>query len=438
MHETKIDGMSHLPRRPRLLMLAYDCIPGEGSDAGVGWHRAVQASRCCDTWVICREDKCAPKIRIHLETHGAVAGLHFVYVPHRPWERVVGRNWYSYYISYNSWLRRAFRVARRLHREIGFDLVHQVTFASFREPGYLWKLGPPFVWGPVGGTQNYPWRFLLGAGLRGAAHEALRSCLNVVQLRVSRRVRKAARTAAALIAANSTVQRDFGRVHNLRSIRLQDVGVTEVADARPASRADSRPLRLLWVGKLLHRKALHLLIEALGRLPNSMQYELRIVGSGPLENRWRRLAQRRGIESRCRWMGWLSHEESLLQFDWADVFVFTSLRDTTGTVVIEALSRGLPVICFDHQGAGDVVTEKCGVKVPVTNTRNAVARLRDAVVRLARHPTELHALSHGALERASRYLWTRQGERLAQIYEDLSGRRNAERCDSHSRDGVAQ
>ena len=55
-------------------------------------------------------------------------------------------------------------------------------------------------------------------------------------------------------------------------------------------------------------------------------------------------------------MGWLPHQEAIAQYAWADAFVFSSLRDTTGTVVVEALAAGLPVICLDHQGVHDVVT----------------------------------------------------------------------------------
>jgi len=71
-----------------------------------------------------------------------------------------------------------------------FDLVHQVTVSCFREPGHLWRLEAPFIWGPVGGIQNYPWRFLAEAGIIGGLHEAVRSILNVIQLSLSPRVCK--------------------------------------------------------------------------------------------------------------------------------------------------------------------------------------------------------------------------------------------------------
>jgi glycosyltransferase involved in cell wall biosynthesis len=408
-------------RRPRLLMLAYDCVPGEGSDAGLGWQLARQAAEHCETWVLCREDKCRHKIAQYTESHGAVDGLHFEYIPHKRWERWIGRNWYSYYISYHSWHRRAFAVARQLHAQIDFDVVHQVTFNGFREPGLLWKLGVPFVWGPVGGTQAYPWRFLAGAGIRGAVHEATRTLLNSFQLRFSRRVRQASKSAVALVAANSTTQKYFARVHGRSSVLMTDVGIDQLVERKTASRRSKQPLRLLWVGKCECHKALHLLLEALSRLPDGLAYELRIVGSGKLESRWRRMAERLGVAARCHWMGWLPHNEALKQYAWADLFVFTSLRDTSGNVVVEAFSHGLPVICLDHQGARDMVTDRCGIKIPLTTSREAVDGFAAAITRLAHDATSLMTLSHGAIERASHFKWSRQGARIGAIYSEIAG-----------------
>src|SRR5436190_9673741 len=148
------------PRRPRVLLLAYACSPERGSEPGVGWNRALEAARYCDTWVLCEERSSAPPIRAYLEKHGPIPGLRFEFVLKPTWMRWLGHLPGLAYLGYNLWHQSAFQVARRLHARVGFDLVHQVTFCGYREPSYLWQLGVPFVWGPVGGTQNYPWRFL--------------------------------------------------------------------------------------------------------------------------------------------------------------------------------------------------------------------------------------------------------------------------------------
>ncbi len=371
--------------RPRLLLMAYACSPVRGSESAVGWNRAVQAAKRFDTWVICEEHEFEPDIRRYLKEHGDIPGLNFVFVPmhRRLWSlgQMHGTLWY---MMLNRWHRRAYAVARRLHEEIGFDLAHQLTFCGYREPGYLWKLDVPFVWGPVGGTQNYPWRFITRAGLGGAARETGRNILNLCQLRFGRRIKLAARKAAAVVAATSAVQHDFTRFLGITPSIISDVGITRIMDIARPLRSAQEPLRILWSGVMQLRKALPLLIDALARMPDDTPYCLRVLGEGKYLDAWRRLARRRGIDQRIEWLGWQPHEQALKQYAWADVFAFTSLRDTTGTVIAEALAAGLPVVCLDHQGAHDVVTDDCGIKIPVTTPSKVIDGLREAFVRLAR------------------------------------------------------
>jgi hypothetical protein len=190
-------------RRPRVLLLAYCCSPFHGSESGMGWSFVRHAAQYCDTWAICEEQTYGVHVRRYLAEHGDIPGLQFAYVPERAW---AGPMWAVPglgYLSYHWWHGRALRVARSLHERIGFDLVHQVNIIGFREPGLLWKLGVPFVWGPVGGVNNYPWRFLSEATFSSGLLEAGRTLANKLQLRFNRRIRHVARRAAALVAASS-------------------------------------------------------------------------------------------------------------------------------------------------------------------------------------------------------------------------------------------
>jgi glycosyltransferase involved in cell wall biosynthesis len=403
-------------RRHRLLLMAAACNPYLSSDSLVGWIRAVQAARFFETWVICGEwDRAA--IRCYLDTHGEIPGLHFCFLEKSWLEDLLkmGSPLYDIdYIPYNLWHRRAFHIAAKLHREIKFDLVHHVTRLCFREPGYLWKLGVPFIWGPLGGTQNYPWRFLWFAGINATLKEGLRSIINLFQLRFSPRIRKVMKKATFVIAASTTVQRDFERNHGIKPILLLDTGVSRVA--RLPKKSKGSPLRIIWSGRFEHRKALPLLLHALSEMPPNIEYELHILGEGRLGREWQELARSLGIDARCRWLGWLPYHQAVSQIDKADILVFTSLRDTSGNVVLEALSCGVPVICLDHQGVGDIITDNCGIKIPVTTPSEVVAHLRDELVNLASDNARLAGLAQGACERARQYLWSQNGEKMAMIY----------------------
>jgi rhamnosyltransferase len=421
MNMAEISNKNSRPQRPRVLLLAAACNPYRGSDSAVGWGRAGEAAKRFDTWVICsqgdQEDICR-----YLSEHGEIPGLHFCYLEKSRIEEFLKRRrplYDTHYLPYNLWQRRAFRFATRLHRALKFDLIHQVTRTGFREPGYLWKLEAPFIWGPVGGTQNYPWRFLKAAGFRGALKEGMRSLINVLQFRFSPRVRKALKRAKAIIAANAEIQHDFERVHGIRPEILLDIGVHGLKAVSAPRTLQNSPLRILWLGQLKHHKALHLLIQALALMPSGFSYEFRVLGKGPLKKRWQALAKRLGVDSHCQWPGWIPHELAMNEYDRADVLVFSSLRDTASNVVLEALSRGVPIICLDHQGVRDVVTDECGIKIPVTTPGEVIAQLRNHLVDLTTDRTKLESLSRGALKRASQYLWSRNGERMARIYSTV-------------------
>ena len=428
-------------RRLRLLLSAYACNPYKGSDAGEGWNRAREAARLFDTWVICGHwDQV--DISHYLAKHGEIPGLHFCFVAAGWFDHLLKARqplYYANYLHYNLWQRRAFHLGTQLHREVKFALIHHAILVGFREPGYLWKLGVPFIWGPMGGTQNYPWRFLPLAGVRGALLEGVRSLINLLHLRFSPRVRRAVRKAALLVAANTQVQRDFVRVHGVKPRLLLDPGINETAAAGAKTFNPDAPLRLLWSGSFEHRKALPLLLKALAGLPSDQRYELTILGAGPAEGRWRRLARSLGLEEHCRWLGWLPLDQALKHYDGVDVLVFTSLRDTSGNVVLEALSRGVPVICLDHQGAGDMVTSGCGFKIPVTTPHEVIRNLRQILSRLADNKQELYPLSAGAVERARDFLWSRNADQMAEFYQEaLVGQADPQTAASRIPKGVSK
>lgn len=133
------------------------------------------------------------------------------------------------------------------------------------------------------------------------------------------------------------------------------------------------------------------------------------------------MANRLGISDQIEWIGRVRDLEMQTHYTWADVFVFTSLRDTSGNVIFEALASGVPVLAADHQGVGDIVTAECGIKVSLGTPADMATQYRDAIVALATDKTRLERLSAGALRRAAEYAWPEQGERMRDYYRQVLG-----------------
>ena len=414
---------------PKLLMVAHYCSPDKGSDWWVGWSRALQAAEHFRVWVV-TSTQSRPDIERFIERNGPIPNLTFVYQGLDPAGRLFSRIPVSFlYVnpfSYGSWQKQAAKLAKRLHSEHCFDLTHHVNLLGFREPGTLWELDVPFIWGPIGGTQFCPWKFLGTAGLADFVKEAGRSAANWLQLRYSRKVHRALKNAAVVLVANSDGKRQLGR-YRPDSIQLLETGLDFVR-AKRTNGAPGQPLRILWSGEIQFRKALHLLLQAVAQIRGTIDFELRILGKGAGLKKAQAMAQKLGLSEKCRFLGWIPLEDAREQSTWADVFVFTSLRDTSGNVMLEAMSRGVPVITFDHQGAGDIVTSESGIKIPVTSPADAVNRLSDAIAALAKDREWLARLSQGAALRAEHFLWQRNAAAMAKVYRSALKTRTIRRA----------
>lgn len=107
----------------------------------------------------------------------------------------------------------------------------------------------------------------------------------------------------------------------------------------------------------------------------------------------------------------------MAHYQWADVFAFTSLRDTSGTGLLESLAAGVPIIGLDHQGAADMITDNCGVKISVGSPTKSIEEFSIALTRLSRDKTELHRLGIGATARAKNYQWAQYLDPMLKIYK---------------------
>ena len=404
-------------RRPRILQVSFACDPNASMESRLSWNRAVESAKEYDTWVICQP--------IHVDCQGRalpkvppVPGLTIHHIDPGPLDWL-GKIPGLFYLAYHLYQFQVLRAARTLHQRHEFDLVHQVSFCGYREPGYLWDLDIPFVWGPIGGTQNFPVAYLNLLGPYGAVFEIARNLINSLQIRLRPRVRKAAMKAAHVWSANSTAKRDLKHFLQTNSELQLETGLADLPPWQARERQVDEPLRILWAGRLQPWKALPLLLKALHEIREGLPFELRIIGYGPQERQWLRMVNSLGLGDRTEFVGWPVYENMLPHYEWADVFAFTSLRDTSGTGLLEALATGCPIIAVDHQGAKDIVTADCGVKISVSHPESTIREFQMAFHRLHESPTELQRLSQGARTRATEFLWSNLGSRMRRVYASI-------------------
>jgi glycosyltransferase involved in cell wall biosynthesis len=403
-------------RRLKVLVGAYACSPFGGSEEGVGWGWVEAISKYHDLWVL-TGDQYRQEIEAELSRRPELRNrMRFHYLPrvrHLRAERI----WPPAYLyTYKHWQKAAREAGKRLHGEVGFDIVHQLTYVGFRQPGMLWQLDAPFVWGPIGGLEQTTWALIPALGLRGALFFLARNLWNEWDRRFSQAPKLAFDKAdGAIIAATTGIQREIRRFYGRESAVISEIGLPPVTRETPVRRLPSEPLQLLWCGLHIPRKALPFLLSALQLLPPHLDWRLTIVGDGPCSVRWRRLAQAKRLSGRCEWLGQVSRETVLWRMRTAHALVVTSVYDLTSSVVVEALANGLPVVCPDHCGFKDAITPECGIKVPAASKRELVRGLADAVRPLFEEERRSD-LARGALARSAAYDWEAKARAVDEIY----------------------
>jgi 1,2-diacylglycerol 3-alpha-glucosyltransferase len=200
-----------------------------------------------------------------------------------------------------------------------------------------------------------------------------------------------------------------------------------------------RGLRLLVVCRHTREKGVQRLLEIFARLiaPAAPDATLTLVGDGPDHDAFRASVEQLGIADRTFFPG----EQALTQiptwYRYADLFVYTSLSETYGQVVSEALWCGLPVVAFaDGMGVSQQITHgNDGVLVePGPDERTANWRFAKEVLTLLRHPFRLRAMAECAVRD------TRQrcspGRAVARYYEAFDHAREHCAAQSDQHDGL--
>ncbi|MEU4384409.1 glycosyltransferase [Promicromonospora sp. NPDC023805] len=337
---------------PRVLVSAYACGPGDEPEAAAGWAFARAAARSHQVHVITRH-RFAPAVDAALARDPELArNLTVEYLDLS--ERLLARKRRSsdVYWYYVLWQRALARRAAELHEATPFDVGHHVTFANDWLPCGLARVRDlPVVWGPVGGATVVPLNLVRWLGLRGAANELLRGLLTA-PLRAAWGD-TAARRAAVVVAQNETVARRFRRAGHVvvePNAALDDLSghvVSTPARKAAADGSDPRPLRAVFVGRLLGLKGGRLAIEALARTPG---WELHVYGDGYDRSTLVRLAERRGVTDRIVFHGHRPRAEVLDAVAGCDAMLFPSMHDQAGWAAAEASALGRPVICLPLGG----------------------------------------------------------------------------------------
>lgn len=410
----------------KILFDCFSCSPYYGSDEGIGWLWPYHMRKYHEVWALVRKDR-----REDIEKYGAennINDINFIYCDIPDWmnfyykNKAKNKNGVLDFLLYQwLWQYPALKAAKKADKEFDFDIIHHVSTNDFRLIGRLYKLNKPYIIGPIGGAQETPAALEEYVKLHKKS-ELLRSFLNGIMTATFSY--KRALNKAAKIYFSNTETFDYlkKKINDTNKCEyMTEIGCSALEMYKEKNIRNIRTF--MWAGRMEYRKGLEFLFDVIGELPKDNSWRLVLCGDGTQKEYYQSLCSEKGLDDYVTFMGKLSYDDVIKEYDNADVFVFPSLRETTGTVIVEAMSKGIPVICLNQGGAKFVLTDETGYLVDGETKEEYIKNFRQAMIECINKPDVLKQKSYASYCRIrDNYTWENKIKQMLPVYDKVVDR----------------
>jgi glycosyltransferase involved in cell wall biosynthesis len=408
-----------------VLVSAYAVNPYHGSEDGMGWNFINQIARFNKVIAITRENT-RPHIEKYMKENPSVhyTNINFVYYDLPYWMRFWKKGGRGALLYYYMW--QYFLPAFVKRQKLEFDIVHNLNFHNDWTPSRLWVLRKPFVWGPIGHHSKIPKDYILHVyGYRQYFTEQLKWMTKKYFWQVDPLLRQTVNHADTVLAMNSSVAKVL-QIPEAKVVRMPSVSTEAPGEKLP--HISNGKFTILSAGRFVPLKGFDITIKSFARFRSQLpvvqqdKVELVLVGDGPYKEQLVKLTEELYIQKQVRFIKWLDREDYKQLYANSHVFLFPS-HEGAGMVVAEALSYGLPVVCFNNDGPGEFVDDTCGITVPYNRYDTSISKFAEALNTIYTDPVYFNKLSEGALEAfKNRFDWNLKGEHLRNVYNEVASR----------------
>ncbi|MEX2673548.1 MAG: glycosyltransferase family 4 protein [Phycisphaeraceae bacterium] len=304
-----------------------------------------------------------------------------------------------------------------------FDLVHRVTPLTPTAPSpivrHCRRANVPFVLGPLNGGLPWPAQF------REARHKE-KEWLSYVRdfYKLLPYYRSTRRDAAAILVASRATEDQLRRAARGRQIYIPENAIDPTCFPQAPTRNYKRPLRGVFIGRLVPYKGPDMLLEAAAPLLRDGTLELDFLGDGPMMQSLCEMTKSEAIGHAVHMRGWVPHEQIHQYLANADLLPFPSIREFGGGAVLEAMTAGVVPLVVDYGGPAELVSDATGFKIPLGSREQIVAGLREQLEKLVADPSILESYSRMAVEDVHRrFTWPARAQQMLEVYRYVMGER---------------
>ena len=410
----------------KILINAYACSPNMGSEPGMAWNWVSNVAKFCDLYIF-TEGEFRSNIEKVVPTLEQGKNMHFYYNPVSDKIRKMCWNQgdWRFYWYYNKWQKKTLQIAKEICSVVKIDVIHQLNMVGFREPGYLWKIETiPFVWGPIGGMEMAPLNYLDNLSFSQRLKARIKNILNDYQRKHERRICKVINHSSALIAATKAAYEILSDYHKMQNkvTLINETGCLLLDNSSIDVHDFYRDkLHLIWVGRFIPTKKLDLALETMVKL-KGQPICLDVVGTGTDYEikKYKDYATKLGVNEMVTWHGAISNADVLDLMRRSDIFFFTSILESTSTVILEAITCHLPIICFNACGFGPIVDDTIGRKINISKPSQSSEEFAKCILELLKHRDNLSRMSVNCQVKQKQYSWATNVKKVMEIYEKIT------------------
>ena len=416
-------------KRLKILMVAYACEPGKGSEPGVGWNWAEQAARIGhEVHVITRKNN--QKV---IESEGQIPPhvhlvFHYIDLPPSVCALKKRLGYLALPIYYYCWQFLVWRKAKELSNHHDFDFVHHVTFVIDWLPSGLCFLPIPFIWGPVGGsTHSIPPIIKTHLPIKARIEESLRRFIQNGMKYCDPWLAFTRHRAQLILVYTTEGLAGIPLKFQHKTRVIAHIGVNEAGNIDKFDGSCAFPptsdFNILSNGRLVPWKGHDLLILGFSRYLELTQNSshLIITGEGPYRSHLESMIQKSGYSDNIRLIGHLpSRNDVYRTLDECDIYALLTSRDGPPVSMIEAMHAGCPILCLDTGVTKELVPSDAKLAIPVQQSNynqliDTIAyKLKWAFLNKQRLP-EMGQTGKGFIRQC--HTWDQIGKKLKEIYE---------------------
>lgn len=408
----------------KILVSAYGCEPFRGSEAGVGWNWILQMAKHNELFVIARKND-KEKIEKNFPEE-YYETLHFYYYDTCPLLMKIKKKEKGLYLYYWLWQIGIIPLIKKIIEEQHPDYTMHLTFGSLWMPTFLPFFHVPFIWGPLGGADGVPKKYLKELPLKQRVIQSFRYIL-IITARFNPLIVVPSKAAVAILGRTRNNTMAIPAKYRDKCYVVLETAMEDKLLLQDSKIKESREkVEIISTGRLVPFKNIAMAIEALKIVyDDGYLFHYTIVGKGPEKTHIEELVNKYHLENAVTLIGEVSREEVIEYLSGADIYLFPSLREGGSWALMEAMAAELPVVCFDWTGTGVITDDSCANRIKPTTPKRDVQKFAQALENMITNPTKRKEMGLRAKKRIiDDYNWKEKGRFMDCLFDGLEETEN--------------